>query len=158
VYAIPPLISRTSTPASLRLLGVLRKNAKIELIKRVPLFAHCSKKELGLVAQIADEIDLTEGKTLMREGDRGREFFVLVEGSADVRRRNRKVNTLGGGDFFGEIALVSQRPRTATVTTTSPVRALVVTEQSFRSLLDRAPDVQRKVLQALADRVAADSI
>ena len=137
---------------------MLRKNAKVELIKRVPLFAHCSKKELGLVAQIADEIDLAEGKTLMREGDRGREFFVLVEGSADVRRRNRKVNTLGGGDFFGEIALVSQRPRTATVTTTSPVRALVVTEQSFRSLLDRAPDVQRKVLQALADRVAADSI
>jgi CRP/FNR family transcriptional regulator, cyclic AMP receptor protein len=137
---------------------VLRKNAKIELIKRVPLFSHCSKKELGLVAQIADEIDLPEGKTLMREGDRGREFFVLVEGSADVRRRNRKVNTLGGGDFFGEIALVSQRPRTATVTTSSPVRALVVTEQSFRSLLARAPDVQRKVLQALADRVAADSI
>jgi CRP/FNR family transcriptional regulator, cyclic AMP receptor protein len=137
---------------------VLRKNAKIELIKRVPLFSHCSKKELGLVAQIADEIDLPEGKTLMREGDRGREFFVLVEGSADVRRRNRKVNTLGGGDFFGEIALVSQRPRTATVTTSSPVRALVVTGQSFRSLLDRAPDVQRKVLQALADRVAADSL
>jgi CRP/FNR family transcriptional regulator, cyclic AMP receptor protein len=137
---------------------VLRKNAKIELIKRVPLFSHCTKKELGLVAQIADEIDLPEGKTLMREGDRGREFFVLVEGSADVRRRNRKVNTLEGGDFFGEIALVSQRPRTATVTTSSPVRALVVTEQSFRSLLDRAPDVQRKVLQALADRVAADSI
>ena len=137
---------------------MLRKNAKIELIKRVPLFSHCSKKELGLVAQIADEIDLPEGKTLMREGDRGREFFVLVEGSADVRKRNRKVNTLGGGDFFGEIALVSQRPRTATVTTSSPVRALVVTEQSFRSLLKDAPDVQRKVLQALADRVAADSL
>jgi CRP-like cAMP-binding protein len=137
---------------------VLRKNAKIELIKRVPLFAHCSKKELGLVAQIADEIDLPEGKTLMREGDRGREFFVLVEGEADVRRGDRKLNTLGGGDFFGEIALVSQRPRTATVTTASPVRVLVVTAQSFRSLLDRAPDVQRKVLQALADRVAADSI
>ena len=137
---------------------MLRKNAKVELIKRVPLFSHCSKKELGLLAQIADEIDLPEGKTLMREGDRGREFFVLVEGSADVRRRNRKVNTLGGGDFFGEIALVSQRPRTATVTTSSSVRALVVTEQSFRSLLDRAPEVQRKVLQALADRVAADSI
>jgi CRP-like cAMP-binding protein len=137
---------------------VLRKNAKVELIKRVPLFSHCSKKELGLVAQIADEIDLPEGKTLMREGDRGREFFVLVEGSADVRRRNRKLNTMGRGDFFGEIALVSQRPRSATVTTTSPVRLLVVTEQSFRSLLDRAPDVQRKVLRALADRVAADAV
>lgn len=137
---------------------MLRKNTKVELIKGVPLFSHCSKKELGLVAQIADEIDLPEGKTLMREGDRGREFFVLVEGSADVRRGKRRVNTMRRGDFFGEIALVSRRPRTATVTTTSPVRVLVVTEQSFRSLLDRAPDVQRKVLQALADRVAADSI
>jgi CRP-like cAMP-binding protein len=137
---------------------VLRKNAKVELIKRVPLFSHCSKKELGLVAQIADEIDLPAGKTLMREGDRGREFYVLVEGNADVRKGNRKVNTMANGDFFGEIALVSQKPRTATVTTTSPVRALVVTEQSFRSLMDRTPDVQRKILQALADRVAGDSI
>jgi CRP-like cAMP-binding protein len=136
---------------------VLRKNAKVELIKRAPLFSHCSKKELGLVAQIADEIDLPEGKTLMREGDRGREFFVLVEGTADVRRRNRKVNTMGAGDFFGEIALVSDRPRTATVTTASPVRALVVSERSFRRLLDDAPDVQLKVLRALADRVAADT-
>ena len=135
---------------------MLRKNAKVELIKRVPLFAHCSKKELGLVAQIADEIDLPEGKMLMKEGDRGREFFVLVEGSAHVLKNNRKVNTLGTGDFFGEIALVSQRPRTATVTTATPVRALVVTEQSFRSLLNRAPDVQRKVLLALADRVTHD--
>jgi CRP/FNR family transcriptional regulator, cyclic AMP receptor protein len=137
---------------------VLRKNAKVELIKGVPLFSHCSKKELGMVAQIADEIDLPEGKTLMREGDRGREFFVLVEGAADVRKGNRKLSTLEAGDFFGEIALVSQRPRTATVTTSSPVRVLVVTEQSFRSLIGRAPDVQRKVLQALADRVAADSL
>jgi CRP/FNR family transcriptional regulator, cyclic AMP receptor protein len=135
---------------------VLRKNAKVELIKRVPLFSHCSKKELGMVAQIADEIDLPEGKTLMREGDRGREFFVLVEGNAEVRKQGSKVNALGRGDFFGEIALVSHKPRTATVTTTSPARALVVTEQSFRSLLDGAPDVQRKILLALADRVVED--
>jgi CRP/FNR family transcriptional regulator, cyclic AMP receptor protein len=135
---------------------VLRKNAKVELIKGVPLFSHCSKKELGMVAQIADEIDLPEGKTLMREGDRGREFFVLVEGNAEVRKQGSKVNALGKGDFFGEIALVSHKPRTATVTTTSPSRALVVTEQSFRSLLDGAPDVQRKILLALADRVVED--
>jgi CRP-like cAMP-binding protein len=137
---------------------VLRKNAKVELIKQVPLFSHCSKKELGMVAQIADEIDLSAGKTLMREGDRGREFFVLVEGNADVYKGERKVSTLGPGDFFGEIALVSERPRTATVTTASPVRTLVVTEQSFRSLIGRAPEVQRKVLRALADRVAADAL
>ena len=72
---------------------------------------------------LADEIDLNEGKEMTRQGTPGREFFVLLEGSADVKKNNRKVNTLGPGDFFGEIALVSREPRTATVTATSPVRA-----------------------------------
>ena len=136
----------------------LRKDAKLELLKGVPLFARCSKKELAEIAQIADEIDLAEGKQLTKEGGRGREFFVLVEGSADVRRKRRKIGTLGAGDFLGEIALVTKVPRTATVTTTSPVRALVVSEQNFRRLLERSPDVQIKVLEALAERVAATSL
>ena len=136
----------------------LHKNAKLELLKDVPLFARCSKKELAEIATIADEIDLPEGKELTREGGRGREFFILLEGSADVRRKKRKVGTLGPGDFLGEIALVTKVPRTATVTTTSPVRALVVSEQNFRRLLERSPDVQIKVLEALAERVAATSL
>lgn len=136
----------------------LRKDAKIELLKSVPLFARCSKKELAAIAQIADEIDLADGKQLTKEGSRGREFFVLVEGSAEVKRKRRKIGTLGAGDFLGEIALVTKVPRTATVTTTSPVRALVVSEQNFRRLLERSPDVQIKVLEALAERVAASSL
>jgi CRP/FNR family transcriptional regulator, cyclic AMP receptor protein len=136
----------------------LHKDAKLELLKGVPLFARCSKKELADIAQIADEIDLAEGKQLTKEGGRGREFFVLVEGSADVRRKQRKIGTLGPGDFLGEIALVTKVPRTATVTTTSPVRALVVSEQNFRRLLERSPQVQIKVLEALAERVAATSL
>jgi CRP/FNR family transcriptional regulator, cyclic AMP receptor protein len=136
----------------------LRKNAKIEALKTVPLFARCSKKELGDIAQITDEIDLPEGKVLTKEGASGREFFVLMEGSADVRRKRRKVGTLGPGDFLGEIALVTKTPRTATVKTTSPVRALVVSEQNFRRLLARSPQVQIKVLEALAERVAATSL
>jgi CRP/FNR family transcriptional regulator, cyclic AMP receptor protein len=136
----------------------LRKDAKIELLKGVPLFARCSKKELAEIAQIADEIDLADGKQLTKEGARGREFFVLVEGSAEVKRKRRKIGTLGAGDFLGEIALVTKVPRTATVTTTSPVRALVVSEQNFRRLLGRSPDVQIKVLEALAERVAATSL
>jgi CRP/FNR family cyclic AMP-dependent transcriptional regulator len=136
----------------------LRKDAKIELLKGVPLFARCSKKELAAIAQIADEIDLADGKQLTKEGSRGREFFVLVEGSAEVKRKRRKIGTLGAGDFLGEIALVTKVPRTATVTTTSPVRALVVSEQNFRRLLERSPDVQIKVLEALAERVAASSL
>ena len=132
----------------------LRKNAKVELIKRVPLFAHCSRRELEEIAKIADEIDVREGKDLTREGGRGSEFFILLEGAADVRKGSRIVNTLGDGDFFGEISLLTRAPRTATVTTTSPVRALVITERSFRRLLESSPDIQLKVLQALADRLA----
>jgi CRP/FNR family transcriptional regulator, cyclic AMP receptor protein len=136
----------------------LRKNAKVEMLKRVPLFSRCSNKELGEIATITDEIDLPEGKVLTKEGASGREFFVLVEGSADVRRKRRKVGTLGPGDFLGEIALITKTPRTATVKTTSPVRALVVSEQNFRRLLERTPQVQIKVLEALAERVAATSL
>lgn len=132
----------------------LRKDAKTELISRVPLFAHCSKRELTTVAGIADEIDLREGTQLTREGAPGREFLVLVEGTADVLKNGRKINSLQAGDFFGEIALVHRTPRTATVKATSPVRALVITERNFRSLLERSPEIQLKVLQALAERVA----
>ena len=133
---------------------MLRRNEKVEVIKRVPLFAGCSKGELEQIAQIADEIDLAEGKEMTREGSRGREFFVLLEGDADVTKGGSSINKLGPGDFFGEIALISDSPRTATVTATSPVRALVITDRSFRRLLDEQPEIQRKVLMALAERLA----
>ncbi len=136
----------------------LGRNAKIDLIRKVPLFARCSRAEVAEVAKIADEIDLPEGKQLTREGDRGREFFVLLAGSATVHRGGRKVNTLGPGDFFGEIALVSRSPRTATVTTTSPSRLLVITDGRFRTLLEHSPRIQIRVLEALADRLAPSSI
>ncbi len=133
---------------------MLHRNQKVELIKRVPLFASCSKHELEEIAHIADEIDLSEGKEMTREGSRGREFFVLLEGDADVTKNGQSINKLGAGDFFGEIALVSDTPRTATVTATTPVRALVITDRSFRRLLDESPEIQRKVLVALAERLA----
>jgi CRP/FNR family transcriptional regulator, cyclic AMP receptor protein len=135
---------------------MLRKNAKVQLIKGVPLFAECSRKDLSEIAGIADEIDLREGKELTKEGSPGREFFVLIEGEADVKKGSRRVNTLGPGDFFGEIALVTQRPRTATVVTTAPVRALVITDRSFRSLLEHQPAIQGKVMSALAARLGPD--
>jgi CRP/FNR family cyclic AMP-dependent transcriptional regulator len=143
--------------AALRL-TVAGRNSKIELLRNAPLFAHCSKKELAAVALIADEIDLPEGRVLTREGENGREFFVLIEGTADVRRKGRKINAMNPGDFFGEIALVSNRPRTATVTATSPVRALVVTDRAFRKLMRDLPSIRLKVLEAVADRLPADNL
>ena len=133
-------------------------NQKTDLIRKVPLFARCSRAELKEIAMLADEIDLREGKEMTREGAPGREFFVLLEGTADVKKNSRRVNTLGPGDFFGEIALVSREPRTATVIATSPVRALVITDRSFRRLLDDAPRVQTKVMEAMARRLAPETL
>jgi CRP-like cAMP-binding protein len=136
----------------------LGSDKKVELIRKVPLFSHLSRKQLAQIAKVADEIDLREGKEMTREGATGREFFVILEGSADVRRRGRKINSLKPGDFFGEIALVTSVPRTATVAATSPVRALVVTDREFRHLLEESPDIKTRVMQAMAARLAPDTL
>jgi CRP-like cAMP-binding protein len=136
----------------------LGSDKKVELIRKVPLFSHLSRKQLAQVAKVADEIDLREGKEMTREGAPGREFFVILEGSADVRRRGRKINSLKPGDFFGEIALVTSVPRTATVAATSPVRALVVTDREFRHLLEESPDIKTRVMQAMAARLAPETL
>jgi CRP-like cAMP-binding protein len=135
---------------------MLRKDAKVELIKQVPLFEDCSKAELRQIAETADEVDVPAGTLLTKEGASGKEFVVIIDGAAEVRRRGRKINELGSGDFLGEIALVSGAPRTATVKTTEPTRALVLTAQAFRSLMRRVPSIQLKVLAALARRIPDD--
>jgi len=132
----------------------LRRDSKIDLLRSVPLFAECSQKELGRIAAIADELYQPEGTRLIEEGKKGREFFVLVDGTVDVRRNGRKLRTMGNGDFFGEIALITDSPRSATVTATSPVRVLVITSQAFQRLLADTATLQPKVLAALAERAA----
>jgi CRP/FNR family cyclic AMP-dependent transcriptional regulator len=134
----------------------LGKDSKVDLIRQVPLFSKLSKRALEDVAHIADELDLPAGKTMAREGDRGREFFVLLEGEADVTKGDRSINTMRDGDFFGEIALVTKMPRTASVTATTDVRVLVITERDFSGLLKRSPEVGRGVAEALAERIAPD--
>ena len=133
-------------------------NQKEDLIRKVPLFARCSRGEVKQIAQIADEIDLDEGTEMTREGAPGREFFVLLEGTAEVERGGQKVNALGAGDFFGEIALISEEPRTATVRASSPVHALVVTARSFRRLIDEQPEIKTSVMEAMADRLAPETL
>ena len=131
----------------------LQKDAKSELLKSVPLFEGCSKTEMQKIASLADELDLGEGATLIREGERGREFIVIADGTVRVTRNGKEVSVLGAGDFIGEIALIAYVPRTSTVTSTSPVRLLFFTDRSFRSLLEQIPSIAKKFLQLKIKRV-----
>ena len=132
---------------------MLGRDGKIELLKQVPLFADCSKRELQEISRVADELDLPAGYELTREGAVGHELVVIAEGAADVSRRGRKINTVGAGDFVGEIALVTDSPRTATVRTTAETHALILTRRDFRALMKRVPSIQMKVLTSLAARL-----
>ncbi|HEX3054663.1 MAG TPA: cyclic nucleotide-binding domain-containing protein [Gaiellaceae bacterium] len=129
------------------------KNAKVEMLKRVPLFSDCSRRELNEVAMIADEIYFPAGTALMKEGDAGKELVVVVDGTVEISRRGKRVPPKGDTSFFGEASLLTGTPRNATVTTTSPVRALVITARSFGRLLTDSPGIQRKILVSLASRL-----
>lgn len=136
----------------------LHKDAKVELISRVPLFARCSKKELRMIANLADQIEWPEGKTLIKEGRPGSEFFILIEGTASVSQGGSKLRDLLAGDWAGEIALISDVPRTATVVATSPIRALVMTRGGFSQLMTDSPSIAAKVLAGLGERVASETV
>lgn len=136
----------------------MQKNVKLELIKRIPLFEHCTKKELAAIAAVADELAVPAGRVLAAQGKPGREFVVIVDGAADVHRGGRRINRLGAGDFLGEIALVSGSERTATVTTTEPSRLLVVTDRAFKRAMRETPSIQGAILRALSQRLEADAL
>ena len=128
----------------------------LEHFRRVPLFAHVSERGLRAVVSAADELDEPAGKALVREGDHGRELFVLTSGSARVTRQGRELAMLGPGDFFGEIALLAGGPRTATVTAESDVAVMILTPRQFETVLDSERSVRRAVLQALGERLPAE--
>jgi CRP/FNR family transcriptional regulator, cyclic AMP receptor protein len=133
----------------------MNKNSKTESLRNVPLFEGLSRRELSALASATDEVDLPEGRTLTLEGGVGTEFVVLADGIADVERAGERVNRLGPGDFFGEIALVTGGPRTATVTTRTPARLLVLSRPAFRSLLRTSPRIKRRILASAALRLAS---
>jgi CRP-like cAMP-binding protein len=136
--------------------ALLRKDAKIELLESVPLFAGCTKGELALIASLADELALPGERELTQEGAAGKELIILVEGEADVIRNGDLVAGLGPGDFVGEIALVTGQPRTATVRTRGPSRVLTMSAHAFRTLMHDVPSIQAHVLISVALRLPRD--
>jgi CRP-like cAMP-binding protein len=127
------------------------------LLKQSPLFEGLSRKQLARLAQLSDDLDLPAGAVLCKEGSRGREFFVIIDGEAEVTKGGRRVATLGPGDFFGEIALLERVDRTATVTAATPLRFFVISDHAFSAVRDTDPTIERKLLRAMARRVLSIS-
>ena len=136
---------------------MLRKDAKVELIRRIPFFSECSKRELETIARIADEIDYPAGRTLITEGDPGWECFVMIDGEVEVTRDGQPVVMRGGSELFGEVALLTDQIRTATVKTVSPTRVLVLKAGDFQDVVHEMPSIAVKVMKSLADRQPTES-
>jgi CRP/FNR family cyclic AMP-dependent transcriptional regulator len=122
-------------------------------LKTIPLFAELSEHERGQIAQWADEVDIREGEHLVHQGAFAHEFFVILEGTAEVTKDGEHVTDLGPGDFFGEIALLEEERRTASVTATSAMKVVVMFGRDFRQMDHQMPHVAQKVQRTLEERL-----
>jgi CRP-like cAMP-binding protein len=132
-----------------------RQDTKVLALKRSPLFEGLANKQLARLARLTDDLEVPAGAELCREGKSGREFFVIIDGEAEVTRGGKHVATIGSGEFFGEIALLERVVRTATVTAKTPLRFFVVSDTAFSSVLDTDPSIERKLLRTLARRLVS---
>jgi CRP/FNR family cyclic AMP-dependent transcriptional regulator len=125
----------------------------LDHLAQVPLFSTCSRKDLQKLGKASDEIEVKEGKVLVEEGKPGHEFFLIEDGTATVRRNNRKVATLGRGQFFGELSLLDRGPRSATVVADTDMTLVVLGQREFLGVIDEVPAMAHKLLAALAGRL-----
>ena len=131
----------------------MARQSHLDHLASVSLFSACSKKELQAVARATDEVDLSAGRTLCEQGTIGREAFIIVDGTAEVRRNGKKVATLGPGTCVGELALLDHGPRTASVTAATDMKALVIGAREFAGVVDEIPPIAHKLMKALAAKV-----
>lgn len=128
-------------------------DSKADLIASVPLFEGLSRSELAEIAKLMDEVDVPAGHVLMKQGDLGRQMFVVVRGRAAVERNGQKINELGPGGAAGEMALIAEAPRNATVTTMEPSLLLVADHRGFHSLMDVSPTIRLRIFEGLANKI-----
>ena len=135
-------------------MALFTQDTKVKSLRQASLFEGLSKKELTELARRSEDMELDPGTVLCREGEVGQEFFVILEGEVEVKRKGRKLGTRGPGDFIGEIALLEDIQRTATVTAKTPLHVFVLTRPAFQHLVNEHPAVERKVMRTLARRLA----
>lgn len=131
----------------------MAKDTYLDHLGGIALFSALSRKDLQRVARASDEVTVAAGHELVRQGDVGREMFVLVEGAATVKRNNRKIATVSAGSAIGELSLLDKGPRTATVIADTDCRVLVLGAREFSGVLDEVPGLAHKLLAGLAARV-----
>ncbi len=129
------------------------RQAYLDHLARVPLFATCSTKDLQKIAKASDEIAVKAGTTLVDQGQQGREAFIVVDGTASVKRNGRKITTVGAGAVIGELSLLDRGPRTATVTADTDMTVLVIDQRNFAGVIDQVPALAHKLLATLAGRI-----
>jgi CRP-like cAMP-binding protein len=132
----------------------MASDAKLDLLRSIPLFSGLGKKEIQRLGQLTDSIDVPAGRVLMRQGDRGSEMFVIVSGKLAVERDGKALAEHGSGAVVGEIALLAEMPRTATVIALEPSRLFVLSNREFRSLMDEMPSVRSAVFDVLVSRIS----
>lgn len=131
----------------------MSRRTYLKHLKKVPMFEAFSMKELELLGRLAEDVRVTAGKELIQEGSTGREFFVISSGKAKVSRNGRKIAELGSGKFFGELALLENAPRNATVTAETDMQVYVLGQREFLGLLNRVPALSMKMLKGMAARL-----
>jgi CRP/FNR family cyclic AMP-dependent transcriptional regulator len=129
---------------------------RVARLRTVPLFSACSDKELEFISSRVDEVDIPSGRVLCEKGKSGGDFFVILDGRAEVDSQTGP-RSLGPGDFFGEIALIDNGPRTATVRAASPMRCLVLGHTAFRDVLHRNAEITVKILRAVTERLRSST-
>jgi CRP/FNR family transcriptional regulator, cyclic AMP receptor protein len=129
----------------------------VKMLSGVPLFSELSKKELDALARNAKEVAHREGAVLAREGESGLGFFLIVDGTASVTVGGRARRKMGAGDFFGEISLLDNGPRSATVTAQTPIQLIGLTQWNFKRLVESNPAIATKMLKTMAGRLRAAS-
>ena len=131
----------------------MARDSHLDKLADVPLFSALSRKDLQRIAKASDEVDVKAGRVLVDQGKTGHEFFLILDGSASVRRNNRKVATLKAGQYFGELSLLSREPRDASVVADTDMKLLILGQREFTGLLDSVPGLASKILAIMARRL-----
>jgi len=129
------------------------KKSYLEHLAKVPLFSSCSTRDLQKIARAGDEVVMPAGSVIVDQGQTGREAFVILDGTALVKRNNKKVAVLGSGAVVGELSLLDHGPRTATVIAETDVSLLVIGQRQFLGVLDEVPALSHKLMSTLAGRI-----